>query len=250
VTGGETHDLESPIVQYWHEERPPEYISGLLETYHALNPDRPHLVFNEASADAFIEGHFGQRYLDAFRACAIPAMQSDYLRYCAVLALGGVYCDADSRCIARLHTIFPSDGRGQVFLRPSGRGVYGSPFAFCSPGSALLELTLEVVTTNIERRIDESAFGVTGPFTFTLLYRLHQLGSFAALLEQMATRRFAALAGVVCEVVGDYGLVTRAFEDITLSSASQNIWIRAPECPLPYKETEAHWLNATTIYRE
>ncbi|MFD6713689.1 glycosyltransferase [Micromonospora chalcea] len=52
-------------------------------------------MFDDASAAAYIEKWYGPRELAAFARCRHPAMRSDYLRLCFVLAEGGLYVDAD-----------------------------------------------------------------------------------------------------------------------------------------------------------
>lgn len=52
-------------------------------------------MFGDASAAAYIEKRYGVRELAAFARCRHPAMRSDYLRMCFVLAEGGLYVDAD-----------------------------------------------------------------------------------------------------------------------------------------------------------
>lgn len=252
MTGEGTHVEPPPIIQYWHEDEAPDYIASLLATFAEFNPERPQLVFSERSAAAFIAEHLGSRRVRAFQACAVPAMQADYFRYCATLVLGGIYCDADFRCIASIGPVIPLAGEGHLFKRDGeGGAVVNGFFAFGSPGHRFLELVLDVVTTNIERRSADSVYAVTGPLVFTNLYRLHRLGSFEALVEQMAKRPSAPYARSLCKAIGDYERVDRAFEGIKVSSAESNSWIRAPEGPLPYKETDSHWTNVKqSIFRE
>jgi mannosyltransferase OCH1-like enzyme len=58
-------------------------------------------VFDDASATAYISEHYGHRELSAFMRCRHPAMRSDYLRMCFVLAEGGLYVDADDVLVGR-----------------------------------------------------------------------------------------------------------------------------------------------------
>jgi mannosyltransferase OCH1-like enzyme len=52
-------------------------------------------MFDDASAAAYIAERYGPREVAAFARCRHPAMRSDYLRMCFVLAEGGLYVDAD-----------------------------------------------------------------------------------------------------------------------------------------------------------
>jgi mannosyltransferase OCH1-like enzyme len=52
-------------------------------------------MFGDASAANYIAERYGRREVAAFARCRHPAMRSDYLRLCFVLAEGGLYVDAD-----------------------------------------------------------------------------------------------------------------------------------------------------------
>jgi hypothetical protein len=52
-------------------------------------------MFDDVSATAYIAERYGAREIAAFARCRHPAMRSDYLRMCFVLAEGGLYVDAD-----------------------------------------------------------------------------------------------------------------------------------------------------------
>ena len=232
-----------PIVQYWHAADPPGYIVELLETFPRLNPERPHLVFDRPSAARFIAERFGPRRLDAFQACAIPAMQADYFRYCATLALGGAFFDADGRCVKNVDSLIPGPGEARLFRRPGMRNVVNGIYGFGSSGHPLLSLTVEIATANIERRL-ANVFAAAGPLIFTTLHDLLRLGSFDALREHMVGRRYEAATAAICEVVADFERVERAFEGVGVSLLSNNVWLRAPERPMPYKSTSVHWVRA------
>jgi mannosyltransferase OCH1-like enzyme len=64
-------------------------------------------MFDDASAAAYIAERYGPREVAAFARCRHPAMRSDYLRMCFVLAEGGLYVDADD--------VLVSDGWRDVF---------------------------------------------------------------------------------------------------------------------------------------
>src|SRR5262245_47838054 len=144
-----------PLVQYWHSESIPGYIEDLLATFRDHNPSMRHMVFNEGTATEFIARHYGERELRAFHACAVPAMQADYFRYCAVHVLGGTYVDVDFRCERPLDGLAEFDGMGQLFEREHG-GIVNGIFIFTSPRHPVLSLALEIATANIEQRVSQN----------------------------------------------------------------------------------------------
>lgn len=257
------------LVQYWHSEKAPEEIATLIASFPAVNADMRHRVFCEKSAEKFIAEHFSSREVDAFRACGVPAMQADYLRYCAVLRLGGIYADADLLCAAPLSTLLSPGETGVLFGWPKlpekwqtplfewgervgpYRAVLNSLFAFEAAGHPLLELSVEIATANIENRIAEDVAVTTGPGIFTSLYLLRELGSFDDFISYAKGGVLEISAPLCCEVIGTYERVERAFEGVRIPPmAESHAWAYTPYPPPSYKSTE-HWSDVTTsIFRQ
>jgi Glycosyltransferase sugar-binding region containing DXD motif len=256
------------IVQYWDSEEIPTEVAALMATFAEHNPELPRRVFDEHAAAALIGERFGERFLAAFRACSVPAMQADYFRYCAVHALGGVYVDADLRCVGPLRPLLAHPASGTLFGRPelprrwrtpafewgervgAYRVVVNSLFAFPAPGHPLLELAIEVATANVERRVDGEVWLVTGPAIFTSLYLLHELGSFDAFGAYVQGGALAAIAPILEAAIGDQRRVVEAFRGVRLPPAGEAAGMVGDERELHYKAGERHWLNVESgIYR-
>jgi mannosyltransferase OCH1-like enzyme len=85
------------LVRFWHNPRhlPPD-VRKCLESWDGLRSEGfAFQMFDDASAASYIAERFGLRERAAFARCRHPAMRSDYLRMCFVLAEGGLYVDAD-----------------------------------------------------------------------------------------------------------------------------------------------------------
>ena len=266
--GGE---VERPTIsQYWNTEAVPGYVAELLQTFRALNPDFRHLLLDERGAERWIGERFGARHAAAFRACAVPSMQSDYFRYCAVLAHGGVYADADYRCLRPLRPLVEGCDGGEIFLGPTAhplggrqtRRVWSGLLAFRRPGHPFLELALELATANLEARIAERVWQpgehvreaiwlTVGPGVPTLMLFIHEWGSFDAFLAGVAGTPAEPFAELYCETIGEYERVEEAFAGVRVSSNEAMFsWVGRPDSPLPYKETDVHWHNVrTAIFR-
>ncbi|WP_207769381.1 glycosyltransferase [Nocardioides currus] len=54
-------------------------------------------MFDDKSAASYIAARYGREQVSAFARCQHPAMRSDYLRLCVLLAEGGFYVDADDK---------------------------------------------------------------------------------------------------------------------------------------------------------
>ncbi|HMJ73586.1 MAG TPA: glycosyltransferase [Solirubrobacterales bacterium] len=259
----------SSISQYWDTEVVPDSVADLLVTFRDRNPDFHHCVYSESEAEQFIGKHFGSRELAAFRACAVPSMQSDYFRYCSVLALGGVYADADYVCARSLRPLVDRPG-GEIFLGPSTRSINGlrirmvwsAFFAFSQPGHPFLRLALQIATANLEARIAERIWPkgenviraiwlTVGPGIFSLMGLIRDLGSFDAFIEKSIGTHAESFAHLYCEVIGDYGRLVEAFGGVRVSPHESLVtWVRDPQYRLPYKDTDSHWHNVrTAIFR-
>ncbi len=253
-----------PIVHYWDSGEPPGYLARGLASFRELNPEMEQALFSERTAAELIEEHFGPRQVAAFASCAVPTMQSDYFRYCAVYAAGGIYADVGFHCRAPLRSLLPDVG-GRLFRR--GYLLSGF-FLFGAPGHPLPRLVVDVATANIERRASELVQLVTGPWILSSLSLLLRLGRRPAFRQTVAERgldrlrepfsreaaRLAptavarraipAMVEPLFEAVGDYARVAEAFEAVRITPyAMARDWIAEPDSPLPYKEGERYWIN-------
>ncbi len=241
---------ELPIIQYWHSEQPPERIRDGLASFAEVNPSLRHLVFNESSAGDFIAEHLSAREAAAFHTCAVPAMQADYFRYCAGLVLGGLYADADLRCVADVRplihraegTLFarrePSERAAALLRYPYRVGPYcdvdNSPFAFRQPGHPLLGLTVEIATAIIEKRIADGVQGVwltAGQGIFTSMYLLDRLGSVDAFLDYVDGSALEPSASLFCELVGGHSTVATVLSGVDIRPASRETCLGVPAAP-------------------
>lgn len=261
-------NAEPAIVQYWDEEAVPGYLDDLIATFRDRNPGMRHMLFSERTAAQFIAEHFGEREAAAFAACAVPTMQSDYFRYCAVYVLGGIYADVAFRCAGPLRPLLEGSDEATLFrVEPLGFLLSGF-FAFRAAGNPLPRLVIDVATVNIERRATEMVQMVTGPWILSSLSLLHRLGSEDAFrdaverdgiecLAEPFRREVASLiprpqarqaiphmAGPLFEAVGDYDRIVAAFEGVRiLPFEPEESQIEAADVALPYKEDERYWIN-------
>jgi Glycosyltransferase sugar-binding region containing DXD motif len=258
------------IGQYWDSEEVPADVAALIATFRDLNPDFRHRVFSEAGTERFLAERFGPREVAAFRACAIPSMQSDYFRYCFLLAFGGVYADADYRCVASLRSLLDDSAGGELFLGPrthdlnghETRRMFSGLIAFRQPGHPFLRVALDIATANMEARVAERIWPVgehvvpaiwmtVGPGILTAMRFLREWGSFETFLERIAGTLAEPFGELYCEAIGDYDRIVEAFEGVRVSPyESMFAWIDQAEDPLAYKKTDVHWHNVKTeIFR-
>ncbi|ESZ61602.1 glycosyltransferase [Mesorhizobium sp. L103C131B0] len=99
------------LVRYWHD--PNDVPGDVRECLNSWNPLQKEegfefRTFHDASAAAYISDVYGPPERAAFERCRHPAMRSDYLRMCVMLAEGGLYVDADD--------VLVGDGWKQLLL--------------------------------------------------------------------------------------------------------------------------------------
>jgi hypothetical protein len=266
------------LFQYWDTPVPPPDVAQWVEDCRDRNPEFEHVLLNEATAQDFIARHYGPRELRAFRSCAVPAMQADLIRLCVIDTMGGIYLDADSRCVRPLSELIATAPHAMMmtFMHSLINGF----LMFRQPHHAFIRCCLALALDNIEARRFRNVATSTGPGIFTALRDFIAPSS----LEQAPAPEVVAawkskLLGfiaqsqsqasptpeIVAAVDWDSDLVelakyTRslivrtpelvaAFESVTImDTLAAARWIVHEQAR--YKQTELHWLNwKGDIYR-
>jgi hypothetical protein len=263
---GERGEQRFTLFQYWDTPTPPPEVAAWMAHMGANNPEFTHEVFDEHRARAFIAAHYGSRELRAFDACAVPAMQADYFRLCALESSGGLYVDADVHSlkpVARLAARTPG-GFVYTFLGSVNNAIAFFPNAH----SPFLRACLALATDNIEARRFNAVFTTTGPGVFDAVRAVWAPETFEATIASLESKcgSGARSFGVSPEQVLSWGLreildIARATIELTpeleasirgmtlLDSFTQLApWFgnAQPE----YKQTARHWLHwPGSIYR-
>ncbi len=105
----EVPSIPKTLIRYWHDPgNLPNDVRACLDSWNRLGEEGFNLLtFNDALAAEYIARRYSTREREAFARCRHPAMRSDYLRMCAVLAEGGFYVDADD--------VLLGEGWGMIF---------------------------------------------------------------------------------------------------------------------------------------
>ena len=255
-----THGMMK-LFQYWDTGEPPEEVAGWIEGFRAMNPDMTHRLYDQDSASWFIGKHLGQREQRAFDACAVPAMQADYFRLCALGAKGGVWFDADciaARPLATLIERIPS-----LLLVVLEGGIINSALVARAPRNPFLCACLAAATNIIETRQFDQALkmnailSVAGPGLLTAVWTLADpdwpaegpLGRFAPPLASWDIQSPTVLE-TVQSAVAITAQVRSAIAGATfLHLTSVQKWGRPGEPR--YKDSSRHWLHwQGSIYRK
>ncbi|KAI9334672.1 hypothetical protein DFJ73DRAFT_799041 [Zopfochytrium polystomum] len=161
-----------------------------LDSWTSLNPSHTHILWTDASADAFVLARFPGRVHEAYARLPQRVQKTDLFRYLVLLADGGVYADADTVCLR------PVDGWVAAVLGEGNDGNDGGVrfvaglewdtdrktegVQLCqwvmaaAPGYPAVREAVERVVERIEAAsdaqlgsVDEGVVGVTGPVPWT-----------------------------------------------------------------------------------
>ena len=172
------------LVQYWHAQ-PPAEVQELMDTWRTADDEGfEYACFNDESALQFIRRHYDERTEKAYRSCAVPAMKADLFRICALLVRPGIYVDADMRRTGKgergffrrdeskpLRPFFQTLKRGILFRREDR--VANGFIVVRNSNDNLLRAILNIALNNIEKKISNNVYVVTGPGVATKLFKAH-----------------------------------------------------------------------------
>lgn len=151
------------IHQFWDRPTPPDDVAACIASWRELHPNWTHILWNDESAQTFIHSQFGLRAARCFAAAAISSTRSDLLRVAALNVIGGVYADADTRClrpVGRLlkggtECLFETKNTERVFLRMA--------LIISEPRHPLMQRFWEAILDGIENRSSDPVDEISGP---------------------------------------------------------------------------------------
>lgn len=240
------------LFQYWDTPEPPDEVAGWIAGFRDLNPEFKHQLFDERSAAEFIGSHFGPRKLEAFRALAVPAVQSDYFRLCALRRYGGVYVDADFESARPLIRMLKPVRHGLVLMWRNE--MVNGLIMVRQPGDPFIAACLKLATDNILTRRFQDVRRTAGIGLMNALWALvdeaFPEGQETDVREEL-TRKWDApevleAARGIIRPTPELAASIRALVRVHVLDAAR--WIATPRPA--YKATDRHWLNwKGSIYR-
>ena len=233
------------LYQYWDTGAPPDAIAEGVDSFRDRNRGMKHRLYDRDAAAWFIKKRLGEREGRAFEACAVPAMQADYFRLCALWATGGIYADCDQTCGAPIQPLLAGL---QGPLVPTRKGLVTQHFMiFLRPGDAFLRSFLDLASLNIEARDIPNVHTATGPGAMRALWTLLDPATATANHEEMTSvqkagwgyeqvlERARSHCVLGAELVQAFGAIA------TIDRVEAFPWfapIRAD-----YKATAVHWMH-------
>ncbi len=205
------------IAQFWDEPAPPADVAALMESWRARNPGHQHLVFNRDSALDFLKSRCPVAVQRAFVRAREPAMKADIFRLAWLFAEGGIYADADDRCLRPVGELVPESAGFVAFQEEYG--TLGNNFLAAAPLHPVIGLALQRAVAAVNRGDDDMIWLATGP--------------------GLVTRAFTATLASGTLSLGSWLKSARILDRHELER------VVATHCAVGYKLSRKHWLRAT-----
>ncbi len=173
-------------------------------------------IFNDKTAQAFLAQTYAPVVLQAYRHSREAAQRSDIFRLAWLAAVGGVYADADDRCLGPLDAIIPEGA--ELVLYQEDISSIGNNFIAMRPRHPVIQRALQLAVQAINRGDSDIVWLSTGPGLLTRVVAVH--------LATVAAGRAALPAGVIVFDRRDI------YHTIAMN------------CTLGYKKSDRHWVNS------
>ncbi|WP_159997582.1 glycosyltransferase [Roseomonas sp. 18066] len=152
--------IPASVIQYWDEDAPPEDLQRLMASWPQLLPGWAYRCFSHRQALAWLQQHATPEVMLAYRRAREPARKSDILRLAVLLRDGGVYADADDRCLKDLTPLLA--GRSLVLWQEQF-GTAGNNFIAVIPGHPVIAEALAQATLATLEGYSGTLWLETGP---------------------------------------------------------------------------------------
>lgn len=181
--------IPKALYQYWDAPEPPPQVAHLMAENRALNPDFAYRLFDDRAARAYLAEKGEMDVLRAYRLATEPAGKADLFRLALLWHEGGVYIDADDRCLKPFSQTISLDrrfiGYQEYFMS------VGNNFLAVRPKEPAIRSALEEAVGAFSGPQGESLWLATGPGALTRAFACHFLdeeGQMSAGVELLTTR--------------------------------------------------------------
>ncbi len=137
-----------------------------------MNPEYNHYFFSDEDSRAFIEKHFDKRTLLSYDTLVPGAYKADLFRLCALYILGGIYIDSGMGSIRPIRTFIEENDEiilcsdWDMYILPwvnfYPKKIYNAMIA-AIPKHPIIKTNIDIINDNVEKRIYNGLFGITGP---------------------------------------------------------------------------------------
>ena len=187
-----TPDPDAPpipraIGQFWDTGEPPADVAGIMASWEERNPGHALRRFDTASAITWLAAHDAPKTLAAFLRADGAAQRADLFRLAWLARQGGLWVDADDRCLAPIEAVLPA-GAALVGVQED-LGSCANNLLAAAPEHPVILRALRDAVAALNRGDGDIVWLATGPGLVT-----RSLG--AAVLEASGDGRIGLPPGV------------------------------------------------------
>ncbi len=153
------------MAQYWDQPNPPPDVARLMAGWREQHPDYAYTKFSDQEAQAFLKQAFLPGVLGAYRRAYPAAQKADIFRLAWLYAVGGVYIDADDRCVAPVTELLA--GGAALIGYQEEYGTLGNNFLAAAPQHPVIGRALREAVGSVARGDQDIAWLSTGPGLLT-----------------------------------------------------------------------------------
>jgi tetratricopeptide (TPR) repeat protein len=163
-TAGENR-IPKIIMQYWDTEDIPADVKLLMRSWHELNPSFGVWLHNDRTAREFLSREFPPNVLQAYQFAREAAQKADIFRLAWLMRNGGIYVDADNRCLQPVSLLLPAGANAVLYQEDLG--TIGNDFIAVAPEHPLISYALTAAVTAMNRGDTDLVWLATGPGLIT-----------------------------------------------------------------------------------
>ena len=162
-----------PLLHYWHAREIPPDVQACMASWRVQNPSLEQRILCRDEAREIIAAHESPDMLLCFDEAPHPAVQSDIIRLVFLARDGGLYVDADERCVAPLSPLLQRLEAVEFagWLSPDTPSYLFNGFLAVRKGSPIIRAALDdMVALRREHRargIRSDIWQVSGPGLIT-----------------------------------------------------------------------------------
>jgi hypothetical protein len=183
---GVARRIPRQIAQFWAQGEPDADLVPMMRSWEAAHPDHAYRRFDSASALAFLRENCAPEVALAFRRAREAAQAADIFRLAWLTVEGGVWADADDRCLAPVSGLIGAEttllGYQEEF------GSIGNNVLAAAPGHPAVIAALRDAVTAVLRGDLDMIWLSTGPGLLSRCFARH--------LAELPVRPQAALREV------------------------------------------------------
>jgi mannosyltransferase OCH1-like enzyme len=179
-TVGKEPFVESPIplkiFQTWYTKDLPIHMKRNCDRLQRENPQFEYFLYDDADCLKFIQDHFQENVVNAFRRLIPGAYKADLWRCCVMYIHGGIYLDIKMRCVGDFRLIeltkkehYVLDRASPSFL-PNHIGIYNAVMIHKPKNPLMMDCIVEIVKNVENQEYGFSPLYPTGPGLLGDLY--------------------------------------------------------------------------------